>query len=107
MKKVLISLVLVALLAVGWYWFKHRGAAPAADEETKPAAKVEVTPLKEQSIAQTIEVFGVVAAAPSADETRSVAFDSMVRKLYVAVGSTVAAGDVLMEIEPSPDARLQ
>jgi membrane fusion protein (multidrug efflux system) len=107
MKKVLITLVLVALLAVGWYWLKHRGAAAAPEEEAKPAAKVEVTPLKDQAIAQTIEVFGVVTSAPSADETRSVAFDSIVRKLYVAVGSTVAAGDVLLEIEPSPDARLQ
>lgn len=105
MKKILISLLVVALAAGGWYFFKHRGAA--AEETTeKPAAKVETAVLKAQDIAQTLEAFGVVVAAPSADRTIVAPYDSIVRKLNVSPGGAIGAGDVIMELDPSPDGKL-
>lgn len=102
MKKILISLLAVAVIAGGWYFLKHRNAPAAEEEAAKPAAKVETAVLKEQAIAQSIEVFGVVGAAPSGEHTFPAPFESIIRKINVSVGSTVTAGDVLMAIEPSP-----
>ncbi len=104
MKKVLIVLLIAAALAGAWFFFKSHAAA--AEESAKPAAKVETTALADQPIAQTIEVFGVVSAAPSGEQVISTPYDIVVRKVHVSVGTTVAAGDVLLEVDPSPDAKL-
>jgi membrane fusion protein (multidrug efflux system) len=106
MKKIL--LLLLALIVVGgaWYYLKQRGAPAAEEAKEKPAAKVETTALKEQPIAQTIEVFGLVAAAPSAERVFAAPYDCVIRKISVSAGSAVGAGDVLMELDPSPDAKL-
>ncbi len=105
MKKVLVSLLVAALLAGGWFLFKSK-AAVATEEPSKPAAKVETTALTDQAIAQTIEVFGIVAAAPSGDHVITATYEVIVRKVLVSVGTPVAAGDVLLEIDPSPEAKL-
>src|SRR5258708_8161404 len=104
MKKVLIDPLIGAALAGAWFFFKSHAAA--AEESAKPAAKVETTALADQPIAQTIEVFGVVSAAPSGEQVISTPYDIVVRKVHVSVGTTVAAGDVLLEVDPSPDAKL-
>ena len=106
MKKILIALSLLAVVVLGWYLLRPRGAAAVAEEAGQPAAKVETAVLKEQPIAQTIEVFGVVAAAPSGDRVTAAPYDCVVRRIHVTVGTTVAAGDVLLEIGPSPDTKL-
>ena len=105
MKKFLIALLVLFLAALGWYLFKHHAAAAEADSE-KPAAQVETVLLAEQPIAQTLEVFGVVAAAPSGERVISAPFDCVVSRVHVGVGASVAAGDLLLEINPSPDAKL-
>ena len=107
MKKVLIFLLAAAVLITAGFWFKSRHAAVAAEEEAaKPAAKVETAALADQPIAQTIEVFGSIVASPAGDHVLSAPYDSIVRKVNVSVGATVAAGDVLLEVDPSPDAKL-
>lgn len=95
----------LAVVLLGWYFLKPHGTA-AGEEGAKPAAKVETVALADQAIAQTIEVFGVVAAAPSGEQVLAAPYDLLVRKINVSAGSTVAAGDVLLEVEPSPDAKL-
>ena len=105
MKKVLVFLLVAALLVGGWFIFKPKAEA-AAEEPAKPAAKVETTALADQAIAQTLEVFGVVAAAPSGDHVITATYEVIVRKVLVSVGTPVAAGDVLLEVEPSPEAKL-
>ncbi len=105
MKKVLIALFVLAGLAVAWFWFKARGAA-TAEEAAAPAASVETVALKTQSISQTLDVFGVVVAAPSSEQALTAMFDCVIRKVAAVPGARVAAGDILLEIEPSPDARL-
>ena len=106
MKKILIFLSVLAVVVLGWFLLRHRRAAAAEEAAGKPAARVETAVLKEQAIAQTIEVFGVVAAAPSGDRVTAAPYDCVVQKIHVGVGATVAAGDVLLEIGPSPDAKL-
>ena len=105
MKKLLIFLLVAALLVGGWFIFKPKAEA-AAEEPAKPAAKVETTALADQAIAQTIEVFGVVSAAPSGDHAITATYEVVVRKVLVSVGTPVAAGDVLLEVDPSPEAKL-
>ena len=105
MKKILIFLSVLLVVVLGWYLLRHR-AASAEEAAGKPAAKVETAVLKEQAIAQTIEVFGVVVAAPSGDRVTAAPYECVVQKVYVGVGTTVAAGDVLLEIGPSPDTKL-
>ena len=106
MKKLLIALLVLGAGAGGFYFFKHGGAAAADEAKEQTAAKVETAALKQQTIAQTIEVFGVVATAPSAERAIAAPYDCFVRKLNVSAGTTVAAGDVLMEVEPTADAKL-
>ncbi len=105
MKKILIAVSVLAVVLLGWYFLKPHSAA-AGEESAKPAAKVETVALADQAIAQTIEVFGVVAAAPSGEQVVSAPYDLVVRKVNVSAGATVAAGDVLLEVGPSPDAKL-
>jgi RND family efflux transporter MFP subunit len=105
MKKALIFLLVAAVLVAAGFWFKSRHAA-AEEEAAKPAAKVETAALADQPIAQTIEVFGSIVASPAGDHVIAAPYDCVVRKVNVSVGATVAAGDVLLEVDPSPDAKL-
>lgn len=106
MKKTLVSLLVLAVLAGGWFlWRRH--ASPAVEEAAeKPAAKVEVAPLKRQEIAQTLSAFGIVTAAPSGDQTVAATYECVVRAVASAAGASVNAGDPLLEIDPSPDTKL-
>ena len=106
MKKILTFLLLIAVLAGGWYWWSHRSAAVAAEDASKPAAKIETAVLHRQSLAQTLEAFGVVAAAPSGEQVIAAPFDCLIRQVHTGTGAHVAVGDVLLEIDPSPDAKL-
>src|SRR5471030_3007526 len=99
MKKILISLLVVAVVVGGWFWWKHRSAAAADEKAEKPAAKVEVVPLKRQEISQTLGAFGVVAAAPSGDQTVAATYESVVRSVTSSAGASVNIGDVLLEID--------
>jgi membrane fusion protein (multidrug efflux system) len=105
MKKILLSLLVVAVVVGGWFLWKRRGAAEEEKAE-KPAAKVEVVPLKRQVIAQTLEAFGIVAAAPSGEQTVSATYESVVRAVTASAGASVNVGDVLVEIDPSPETKL-
>lgn len=106
MKKLLVALLVLVVLGGAWYWFKHRSAATEEPAATQPAARVEVAPLLLQPIARTLDAFGVVGSAPSSDVAISAPFDCLVRAVHVSVGSRVAAGDLLLEIDPTPDTKL-
>ncbi len=106
MKKFLAAFLVLVLLGGGWYWLEHRGAATDEPAAAQPAARVELAPLQRQPIARTLAAFGVIGSAPSSDVAISAPFDCLVRTVQVSVGSRVAAGDVLLEIEPTPDTKL-
>lgn len=107
MKKVLLFLLCAGLLAAGWFFFKKSPGSADAQDEAKPVARVTLAVLTQKPLAETLEVFGVVAAAPSGDRVVSATFDSIVRKINVAPGTRVAAGEVLMEVGPNPETQLQ
>ena len=106
MKKSLYVLLILLGLGGAWYWFAHREAAADESSEARPAARVEVAPLARQTIARTLDAFGVVGSGPSSDVAISAPFDCVVRVVHGSVGSRVAAGDVLLEIEPNPESSL-
>ena len=105
-KRIVIAVVSAAVVAVLFFLFSRR-ATPEAEAEVKPAARVETAPLRSQPIAQTIEAFGVVESAPTSERTTPATYESVVVAIHASPGSRVAAGEVIMEIAPSPDARLQ
>jgi RND family efflux transporter MFP subunit len=105
MKKIVIVIAVLVLVAIGWFLLKHRGA-PDTEEGAAPVATVETARLEQQDIVRTIEAFGVVAAAPSGEHVISAPYDCVIRQVFVGTGTPVAAGDVLMEISSSDDARL-
>jgi len=101
------AVVLVAAIAaLVWLYLAHQGSAEG-EAQAKPAAQVETVPLQRQAIAQTLEAFGVVEAAPAADRTTPATYESVVVAIHAVPGAHVNAGDVVMEIAPSPDAKLQ
>lgn len=106
MKKFLVALLVLVGLGGGWYWFKHRNAATEETAANQPAARVEVAPLQRQPIARTLDAFGVVGSAPSSDVAISAPFDCLVRAVHVSLGSRVGAGELLLEIDPTPDTKL-
>lgn len=108
MKKFLLLILVGGLVAAGWFYIQKTksGTETVADTADRPAARVETTPLKMQSISQVLTVFGVITAAPSGDRVVLAAFDCVVRKVNAAPGVRVAAGEVLLEIDPSPESQL-
>lgn len=103
-RKFFIPIIVIIVLAAAWFWWK---SAPAAEEAAPPpVASVEVTPLKRESIAQTLDVFGVVAPAASGEQVIVAPYECAVRAVHVSPGAVVRAGEVLVELAPSPDARL-
>jgi RND family efflux transporter MFP subunit len=106
MRKALMFLLVLGVLAAAVFIFR-KSATEANDEAKQPVARIETLVLKRQAIAQTLGAFGIVAAAPSSDQTIVAAFDCLVRRIIAVPGARVAAGDVLLEIAPTPDAKLQ
>ena len=107
MKKILIFLLVAGALVAAWFLFRKSSATPDEETKTPSVARVETTLLRNQEIAQTVTAFGVVAPSPSGDLVITAPFDCLIRKVHVVPGARVAAGDVLLEISPTPDAQLQ
>src|ERR1700712_1901981 len=106
MKKTLIILFILAVSVGGWFWYKSHKPSAAAEEAEAPAASVETVVLKKQTISETLNVFGVIAAASVGEQTVTATYDTLIRKVLAPAGTRVSAGDVLLEVEPSPDAKL-
>ena len=109
---VIVALV-AGILAVGNWWVFRRDQ-PASHDESVDAdspqgvvASVEVAPINIGTVAQEITVYGTIVPAAGAVQTVSVPFESRVRRILVTEAQQVSQGDALLEIEPSPDAKLQ
>jgi membrane fusion protein, multidrug efflux system len=72
-----------------------------------PVARVEVVPIREGTVDVVTTAIGTVEAALGETETFSVPFESRITRVRVVDGQPVEAGEVLVELEPSPDAVLQ
>ena len=85
---------------------------PDADDEkdaekVKPTASVQTVKLEKSSITATVTAYGTVIAQPSELESVSVQYESKVIRLLVSAGEPAKEGQALIEIEPSPDTKLQ
>jgi membrane fusion protein (multidrug efflux system) len=102
--------VTIIFLAAGYFLlFSRSGEQPAESEilNQNPVARVQVTPIKKETIMETIIAYGTVAPAPGAVETVSVPFESRIRHISVTEGQKISKGDMLLAIDPSPSAKLQ
>lgn len=114
---------IVVAIIVGYFVFSllhskrstgQAGAALPGEQSTTgpgilgPVLKVKTTAVQHSTIKRNIVVYGVVIAAPEEIHHVSVPFEARVRHSWgVTPGQTVAPGDVLVEIEPSPATNLQ
>ncbi|HMD61265.1 MAG TPA: efflux RND transporter periplasmic adaptor subunit [Opitutaceae bacterium] len=104
MKKIVTILLLAAIALGGWIWLRPHPAG-AADEE-RPVAQVRVVALGVRPIVDSLPAFGVVEPAPSGAHTVALAYDGIVKYVATSPGAAVAAGDLIMEVDPTPDAKL-
>src|SRR4051794_5370990 len=116
----LIAAIAVAAMA-GGSWFGFHRAIAAADEAEKPAATqpagegdeakgtaaVKTAVIRDGAISQTITAFGSVTAQPGSVSVFSVAFECRVRHILVTPGQQIDKDTPLIEVEPSPAAKLQ
>jgi RND family efflux transporter MFP subunit len=103
-RRVLAFAAVPVALVGGLLWYLHRSTGE--ESEVKPTARVTLVPLQVGPIAQTLEAYGVVESAPGTDQVIPAPYDCLVRNVRVTAGTPVAAGDVLLEISPSPDSQL-
>jgi membrane fusion protein, multidrug efflux system len=100
----------IIVLAGGYFLlFSKSSEQPAESDilQQSPVARVQVTPIKKETIMETITAYGTVAPEPGAVETVSVPFESRIRRISVSEGQEISKGDILLEVDPSPDAKLQ
>ena len=82
-------------------------ADPPAAEDAKGTATVTTAPLVAGQVSQVITAYGTVTAEPGAVAVLSASVECRVRHLRVAGGQSVDAAAAVVEVEPSPDAKLQ
>ena len=98
------------VLAAGYFLLFSKSSEQPAESKVlnrNPVARVEVTPIKKETIMETISAYGTVAPEPGAVETVSVPFESRIRQIPVSEGQRISKGDMLLEIVPSPAAKLK
>jgi RND family efflux transporter MFP subunit len=102
--------LVIAALALGCWWQRSAAAQPAsAPVATVPAAtaQVKVAAIVSTRITATAVAYGTVTARPGKSNTLSLPFECVVRHVLVAPGESVAAGQPVLEIGPSPATRLK
>lgn len=100
----------IMVLTAGYYLLFSKSSEQSAESEMmnqNPVAKVQVTPIKKETIMETITAYGTVAPSPGAVETVSVPFEGRIRHISVTEGQKISKGDLLLAIDPSPAAKLQ
>jgi RND family efflux transporter MFP subunit len=113
---ILIILALMAGAGYGGYLVGHRTATAQpgdADDsgdsadDLKATPTVQTVPIKQGHVDRDITAYGVVTAETSDVTVLSVAFESRVKKIFVAPGERLDSDAAVIEVEPSPDTQLQ
>lgn len=104
------STLIIAALAVGFYWGrshgKDSGSKEEAGEKENVIATVKVVPVQKGMLEGQISAFGSIVPAPGAAQTISVAYECRVASIVVSEGQVVASGTPLLTVTDSPDALL-
>ena len=106
----------------GYLWFLH-GQKKTAEKETQsfpstsmvtdyistpePVAAVKIAPLTKGILTEDITVYGTVVPAPGGVQTISEPFETQIRHIFAIAGQKISMGEVLLEVDPGPDTRLQ
>jgi len=124
-RNIIIVAIACIVLTGGYIWFSygHKQAlkedsakfqSQLATTDSDPApdandqvATVQVVPIREGTITENITTYGTVIPAPGAVQTLSLPFESRVRRIFVSNGQRVSIRKILLEVDPSPDTRLQ
>lgn len=93
----------VALLATVSCGGTPSGAPARA---TEVSALVHVTAVRSESLTEQLIVYGEVVPAPGSVRTFNAPFEAVVGTLYISRGQRVEPGQPMMEVAPSPDAKL-
>lgn len=106
----------------GYLWFLHgQKKTPENESQSFPStsmitndvfvpeqvAAVKVAPLTKGTLTEDIIVYGTVVPAPGAVQTISEPFETQIRHIFATAGQKVVMGEVLLEIDPGPNTRLQ
>jgi RND family efflux transporter MFP subunit len=76
------------------------------DADATPTAEVTVATVRGQQVADTASAYGVVAADPAGSLNIAAPKASIISKVLVRAGETVAAGQPLIEVASAPSAQL-
>jgi membrane fusion protein (multidrug efflux system) len=108
---IMISIAMsISVLVAGYFLLFSKSPDQPAESnilDAGPVAKVQVTPIRKETIMETITAYGMVAPEPGAIDTVSIPFESRIRHISVSEGQKISKGDILLEVDPSPDAKLQ
>ncbi|MDB5433882.1 MAG: hypothetical protein JWR47_139 [Phenylobacterium sp.] len=83
-----------------------RGKGGEDAGEPNPTAVVTLAPVRRQLVQDVVSVYGVVQADPAGSITLAAPKASIVSRVLVRSGQTVAAGEALMEIANAPGAEM-
>jgi RND family efflux transporter MFP subunit len=83
-----------------------RGQGGEAAAEPNPTAVVTLAPVRHELVQDVVSVYGVVQADPAGSVTLAAPKATIVSRVLVRSGQTVAAGQVLMEIANAPGAEM-
>ena len=103
---VVVAAMLLVLGGAIWWWLGHKAAGSESEKEPAPTAQVQVAPLRRGQIERTLTAYGTAVAAPGGVRSVAFPFECRVAAVTANVGQNVAAGDAVLQIEPSADARL-
>jgi RND family efflux transporter MFP subunit len=78
----------------------------AAPTDASGTATVTTAPLRDGEISQSITAYGSVTAQPGAIAIFSVPYECRVVRLLIAAGQPVDGNTALIQVEPSPNAKL-
>ena len=101
------GLLLLAALSVSWLGGCSSNAAADSDDTgaagaTASSVLVQTQPLQQGSLPRTVTAYGIVQAAPNAQNSIVAPVAAQVGEVYVRSGQQVRAGSALVQLLPSP-----
>ena len=108
MKRIIAISPLLAVLLAGALLCPVRAEeeSAAGKSGSETVAKVKVVAIVREAMAKTVSAYGTVVASPDGLQTIVAPFECRVRRVEAATGQQVAAGETLVEVDPSPESQL-
>lgn len=102
--------VLLGVLGIGFWLGQCSGGSTtskSSDIQGPPVAHVTLAPLVRKTISAIVTAYGSVITQPGKNHAVSVPYETRVQHVLVAPGESVTAGQPLVQIDPSPQTKLQ